>query len=77
MRHVLSVVIFCLGIALAAYTGGWLLFIKPIMECLKAFDSGLLTGVMVGATVLKCIFAGTVGSLIVWFSSIIAAIISN
>lgn len=54
------------------YVGGWLMFIQPIIEACKAFDAGTLTGLIVGTTVLKCIFASTVGALIVWIGSAIA-----
>lgn len=74
MKQILALLIFLMGIFVACYTGGWLLFIKPIIECCKAFDAGTLTGVMVSITVMKCIFAGTVAGIIVWISSIIAAI---
>lgn len=77
MRQILAVLIFFVGIFAACYTGGWVLFIKPIIECCKAFDAGTLTGVMVGVTVMKCIFAGTVAGVIVWISSIIAGIVGN
>lgn len=77
MRSVLAVIVFILGILLAAYAGGWLMFIKPIIECCKAFDAGTLTGLIVGVTVLKCVFAGAVASFIVWVCSVIAAMISD
>lgn len=57
------------------YVGGWLMFIQPIIEACKAFDAGTLTGLIVGTTVLKCIFASTVGALIVWIGSSIATIL--
>lgn len=47
-----------------AYVGGYLMFIKPILECLSMYDAGLLTGSMIGITILKCFFAGTVGAAI-------------
>lgn len=57
------------------YVGGWLMFVQPIIEACKAFDAGILTGLMVGTTVLKCIFASTVGALIIWIGSSIATIL--
>jgi hypothetical protein len=42
------------------YGGGWLLFIQPIIALCKAIDAGTITALMVGLTVVKCIFAGTV-----------------
>ena len=55
----------------ALYVGGWLMFISPIIEACKAFDAGTLTGYIVGVTILKCIFAGTVGSLVAYFGTLI------
>ena len=49
------------GLIGGAYVGGYLMFIKPILECLSMYDAGLLTGSMIGITILKCFFAGTVG----------------
>ena len=54
------------------YVGAWLMFIKPIIEACKAFDAGTLTGLLVGTTVLKCLFASAVGWLIVYVGSIVA-----
>ena len=54
------------------YVGGWMMFIQPILEACKAFDAGTLTGLIVGVTVLKCIFASAVGGVIVWVGSAIA-----
>ena len=57
------------------YIGGWMMFIQPIIEACKAFDAGTLTGLIVGTTVLKCIFASTVGGLIIWIGSAIANVL--
>lgn len=57
----------------ALYVGGWLMFVSPIIEACKAFDAGTLTGYIVGVTILKCIFAGTVGSLVAYFGTLIGA----
>lgn len=57
------------------YVGGWLMFIQPIIETCKHFDAGTLTGLIVGTTVLKCIFASAVGCIIVYVGSVIAALI--
>lgn len=55
------------------YLGGWRMFIQPIIEACRAFDAGTLTGMIVGTTVLKCFFAGTIGYLIAyigcWFGT--------
>lgn len=57
------------------YVGGWLMFIQPIIEACKAFDAGTLTGLMVGITVLKCMFASAVSGIIIWIGSAIASVL--
>ena len=52
------------GIIGGVYVGGWIMVIKPIMMCCQMADEGILTAVMVGKTVLSCLFATTVGLLI-------------
>jgi len=46
------------------YVGGYQMFVKPIIECLVAFDLNTLTAKMIGITILKCLFAGTIGGAI-------------
>lgn len=69
-------VIFAAGIIAGLYVGGWLMFIQPILEACKHFDAGTLTGLMVGTTVLKCVFASAVGSIIAYVSLLIAALVA-
>lgn len=76
-RYIIALIIFIAGLALACYTGGWILFIKPIIGCLKAFDSHTLTAMMVGLTVLKCFFASIAAWLIVTVTSFISALIAG
>lgn len=68
VRTVLGVLIMVVGFALAGYIGIWEMFIGPIIDACKHFDAGTLTGLMVGKTIIKCIFASTVSSLIAWVS---------
>lgn len=75
MKYIIGWIIFIGSIVGGLYVGGWLMFIQPIIEACKAFDAGTLTGLIVGTTVLKCIFASTVGALIVWIGSSIATIL--
>ena len=75
MKHILAVLVFIAGIIGACYVGGWVMFISPIIEACKAFDAGILTGTIVGVTVLKCIFATLVGSIIFYASIVIAALL--
>ena len=68
--------IFAAGIIAGLYVGGWLMFIQPIMDACKHFDAGTLTGVIIGTTVLKCIFATSVSGIIIWIGSLIAALVA-
>ena len=58
------------------YVGGWVMFIQPILEACKHFDAGTLTGLIVGTTVLKCIFASGVGGVIIYIGTIVSALIA-
>ena len=77
MRQILAVLVFIAGIIGACYVGGWMMFVSPIIEACKAFDAGTLTGTIVGVTVLKCVFASLVTSIIICFSSVIAALLNK
>jgi hypothetical protein len=65
LRLILAIAFTIAGFAGAIYVGVWLMFIKSIMTACAAFDAGCLTATLVGITVLKCVFAGTVGSLFI------------
>lgn len=73
--NIISMIIFVGGIAAAIYVGGWSMFIQPIIEACKHFDAGTLTGVIIGTTVLKCIFASAVSSIIIYVSALIASVL--
>jgi hypothetical protein len=66
IKLVIGGIIIVGSIVAAAYVGIWEMFIGPIIEACKAFDAGTLTGLIVGKTVIKCIFASTVSGLILW-----------
>lgn len=65
-----------IGIVGSLYVGGWVMFIQPIIEACRHFDAGTLTGIIVGVTILKCIFASTVGILIFYAGVILFQAIS-
>jgi hypothetical protein len=65
-RIFLGWLFYIVGIVGGLYVGGWLMFIKPIMEACQHFDAGTLTGMIVGATVLKCLFANPIGLFIAY-----------
>ena len=64
-----------IGIIGGIYVGGWLMFVSPILECLRAFDAGTLTAMAIGITILKCMFASLVGYSIFYACSITGILI--
>lgn len=65
MRETLFWITIIFGVALGIYTGGWLLFIKPIIAVGVAYGAGTLTGSMIGWTIIKClVFAPIVAKVI-------------
>ena len=69
MKKIIGIILIILGAVAGLYVGGWLMFVQPIMDACKSFDSGTLTGTIVGVTVLKCIFASFVGGLIFYIGN--------
>lgn len=61
----------------AVYVGAWVMFIKPIIYACQAFDASTLTGMIVGMTILKCIFSGAVGWSIAYIGTLIGAYIED
>ena len=51
------------------------MFIQPIIQVCVAFDAGLLTGLIVGVTILKCIIASLVGTVIVYIGILIGGLL--
>lgn len=64
VKAVIGLAIAILGVIGGIYVGGWLMFIQPILDACHHFDAGTLTGTIVGVTVLKCVFASAVGTII-------------
>lgn len=69
MKKIWASLILIVGIVTACYFGGWIMLLKPIIDCCKAFDSGMLTGLMIGISILKCIFASAVAYMIFFIFS--------
>lgn len=65
------------GVVGGLYVGGWIMFIQPIIKACKAFDAGTLTGLIVGVTVLKCIFASAVGTIIGYVGVLIGTLVKG
>ena len=72
IKVILAVLIFVGGIVAAIYFGLWVMFIKSILTACAAFDAGTLTATLVGWTVIKCLLASAVSSLIVWITTAIS-----
>lgn len=72
IKVILAVLIFVGGIVAAIYFGLWVMFIKAILTACAAFDAGTLTATLVGWTVIKCLLASAVSSLIVWITTTIS-----
>ncbi len=77
MRNNLAIIVVIIGIGLSLYVGIWLMLIEPIVSCCIAFDTGTLTGIMIGVSVIKCIFSNPVGLIILHTAIKIAAIIAE
>ena len=67
----LGITIMVISFFSGIYIGGWLLFLNPTINCLKAFHIGNLTGIIVVLTLLKCIFAIPIGKRIIKVGNII------
>lgn len=76
-KYVISILLMIVFGAVALYVGGWIMFVQPILEACQHFDAGTLTGTMVGITVLKCLFASTVGGIIFWIGCFLGGIVSE
>lgn len=75
MKNFIGALLIVAGIVGGLYVGGWLMFIQPIIEACKAYDADTLTGMIVGMTVLKCVFAGAVGSVIAYIGIVLGSFI--
>lgn len=64
LKQITGVVLMISGVFSGIYVGGWLMFLKPILVAIAAYDTGTLTGMIIFSTIIKCIFASAVGFLI-------------
>ena len=77
MKKIIGVLLMIAGVVGGLYVGGWMLFIQPIIEACQAFDAGTLTGTIVGITVVKCIFASAVGSIIAYVGFLVGGVLAT
>lgn len=75
MKIILYKISQLINITLTAYVGLWLMFIKPIFDCCTAIDMGTLTGGLVAISIVKCLFAGVVGTVIYMIGAMIIMVI--
>lgn len=64
INQIIGTLLTIAGALSGLYAGGWLMFLKPIMNACQLYDAGTLTSSIIGVTILKCIFAGSVGTTI-------------
>lgn len=65
------------GTLSGCYIYFWLMFLKPILLAVKAFDAGTLTGMMILKT-LACCFLGEIPACVIMLISVlIASIVMN
>ena len=77
MRDIIGIIIGVLSVIGGIYVGGWLMFVQPIIGACQHFDAGTLTGVIVGITIIKCVFASVVGTLIAYIGVFIGGLIAD
>lgn len=72
MREVFRKLTIGMIILLASYVGGWLMFVKPISDVLCAYNAGTASGILILVSILKCIFAPVVASVILGVGAVVA-----
>ncbi len=77
MKNIIAIIIIWLGCVLALYVGGWLMFIKPIINVVLALQAGIVTGSMIALAIIKILLASIVGGIIAYIGFIIAAFIAD
>jgi len=69
MKTILGILLIIAGVVGGLYVGGWLMFIKSILQACQAFDNHTLTATLIGWTVIKCVFASCVGGIIFYIGA--------
>ena len=77
MKNIIAIIIIWLGCILALYVGGWLMFIKPIINVVLALQAGIVTGSMIALAIIKILLASIVGGIIAYIGFIIATFIAD
>jgi hypothetical protein len=74
-RKFFGTVIMILGVMLGLYIGGYVLFVKPIIDIVGTISSGDWNGGIIAWGILKMVCASIVGVLIGYFTVFVGAII--
>lgn len=77
MKHFIGLLIIVFGWLIGLYVGGWMMFAQPIIDACKHFDAGTLNATVIGLTIIKCILAGVVGSVIAGLGMILGSLFFN
>ena len=77
MRNLIGVLIVIVGILLGLYIGGWIMFVKPIIDICYAIDDQTISAVAVGITIIKCLLASFVGVVIAQIGIVIGKLIMD
>jgi hypothetical protein len=77
MKKIFGVLLIVLGIVGGLYVGGWLMFVKSILTACNAFDEGTLTGSLVAVTIIKCVFASSVGGVIAYIGYVLGTLLRD
>lgn len=77
VKNIIGNLLIAVGVVGGLYVGGWIMFIQSIIEAYRAFDTGTLTGLIVGVTVFKCIFATEVGFIIACIGVFVGSVLKD
>lgn len=72
MRNFIGVVAIFISCILGLYVGGWLMFLKPIIYFVAAFNTGTLTWISVILSIVKIILALPICGAIAYIGVIVA-----
>lgn len=75
IKEVLGIVCVVGSILGGIYIGGWLMFLQPIFEVAAAIDGGTVTAMLIAITVIKCLLASFVATVVMYIGVLIGALI--
>lgn len=75
MKELIGLIIIAVGIVFGIYFGFWVMFIGGAVDIIDAIKAPVTNATAVGGGVLKMVFAGLIGGIIVWVSLVIGGLI--